>query len=199
MEGDRVWGERVDLRRDGERPSKRRDDDRGRQVVPARERFRNGRRGVPGSSLRKLRQADPGTPEHITRTGTDPSPGVGNQGKGPNVGWEEGASIYGTDRERGEAYANRTRVPLQRERALPRGGHQKHSGDAPENLNALMPATVIRSGNALTRRSTLEWDDRGEGEGEGGEGTTSMTAGELAMIEIFGPDTPESPQREDLS
>ena len=93
MEGDGFRREGVDHRRADERSTERRDDDSSRQVVPARECVRNGRRGVPGISMRRLQQADPGTPEHFTRTGADHCPGGGNQGKGPTVGGQESDSI----------------------------------------------------------------------------------------------------------
>ena len=53
----------MDHCRADERSAKGRDDGSSGQVVPNRECLRDGRRGVPGVSLRSLRQTDPGTPE----------------------------------------------------------------------------------------------------------------------------------------
>ena len=112
MEGNRFWGERVDHRWASERPTERRDDGSCRQVVPTRERLRNGRRGVPRTSLRSLWQADSGTPGRLTRTGINLCPGGGYQGEGPNMGWQESYGIHEKNRELGEAHACRARVPL---------------------------------------------------------------------------------------
>ena len=97
----------------------------------------------------------------------DHCPGGGTQGKGPTVGWQESDSISERYRERGQVHASRARVPLQGERAMPRGGYQKYVGDTSENLIAIVPATDLFQGNSPTRRSTIERDVRGGGRGRG--------------------------------
>ena len=159
----------MDHCRASERPAERWDDDSSRQIVPTWERFRNGRRGVPRTSMRSLRQADSGTPERFTRTGTDFCPGGGYQGEGPNVGWQKSHGVLEKNRERGQAYACRARVPLHGDWAMPRGGYQEHVGDTPENLTTTMPATDLGQGDPPTRRSTTEWDVRGGGRGRGAD------------------------------
>ena len=92
-------------------------------------------------------------------------------------------------RERGQVHASRARVPLQGERAMPRGGYQKYVGDTSENLTAIVLATVFFPGNSLARRSTTERDDRGRGRGRGrrgeGEGEDLESDGGGAVREML--------------